>query len=60
MDGVLVLDPGLAEPRFAYQDRRIWLLPIDPGSERPLFIGQMISAVGLFDEHSGWEIIDLA
>jgi hypothetical protein len=59
MDGVLVLDPGLAEPRFVYQDRHIWLLPINPGDEGPPSIGHMISAVGLYNKDRGWELIDL-
>ena len=59
MDGVLVLDPGLSEPRFVHQDRHIWLLPIDPGDERPPSIGQMISAVGTFGDDRGWEIVEL-
>jgi hypothetical protein len=59
MDGVLILDPGLAEPRFVHRTRHIWLLPIDPGSERPPSIGHMISGVGLYAQIRGWEVIDL-
>lgn len=59
MDGVLVLDPGLSVPRFIHQYRRIWLLPIDPGSEHPPSIGHMISAVGIYEEDRGWELVDL-
>jgi hypothetical protein len=59
MDGVLVLDPGLAEPRFFHQDRHIWLLSIDPGRERPPSIGHMIMAVGTCDEDHGWELVKL-
>jgi hypothetical protein len=56
MDGVLVLDPALSEPRFVFQARLIWLLPVDPGSEGPPSIGHLISAVGIYEEDRGWEI----
>jgi hypothetical protein len=60
MDGVLVLDPRLAEPGFFYQYRHIWLLPIDPGSERPPSIDHMITAVGTYEGHRDWEFTDLS
>jgi hypothetical protein len=59
MDGVLVLDPGLAESRFVYQERHIWLYPVDPGCDRPPSIGHMLSAVGVLRDDGRWEIIDL-
>lgn len=59
MDGVLVLDPGLSEPRFSLQDRHIWLLAVDPGSERPPAIGHMVLAVGIWEE-GGWQLTDLS
>jgi hypothetical protein len=59
MDGVLVLDPALADPRFAHQDRHIWLFPIDPSSEGPPSIGHMLVAAGVRHDDGRWEIIDL-
>jgi hypothetical protein len=59
MDGVLIFDPALSEPRFAYQERQTWLFPVDPGCDRLPSIGHMLSAVGVLREDGGWEIIEL-
>ena len=56
MDGVLVLEPGLAVPPFVFQEHHIWLLPIDPGSEGPPAIGHMIAAVGTYEKGTGWNL----
>lgn len=58
MDGVLVIDADLSVPGFEYQDRHIWLLPADPGSDRPPSIGHMVIAVGIW-EKGAWQITDL-
>jgi len=59
MDGVLVFDPALAEPRFARQYRHIWLASVEPGCDRPPSIGHMLTAVGVRQVNGAWDIIDL-
>jgi hypothetical protein len=59
MDGLLVLDLGLSDSPFDHQDRHIWLLAVDPGSERPPSIGHMVLAVGIW-EGGGWQLTDLS
>ena len=55
MDGVLVLDPDLAEPPFEFQERHIWLIPVDPATDRPPFISPIVTAVGIWDAEA-WEM----
>jgi hypothetical protein len=59
MDGVLVIQTALSVPPFVHQERHIWLLPIDPGSERPPWIEHMISTVGIYEAVRGWTWSDI-
>ncbi len=56
MDGVLILDPGLAETPFQHEDERIWRSPGDAGFPDP--IGQMILGVAVFENGGWYEIAD--
>jgi hypothetical protein len=58
MDGVLVLDPGEAEPPFEHQEAHIWLMAAPAGAS--ISIGAMIVAIGVWNDSSDeWDIVDL-
>jgi len=55
MDGVLVIDPGLAEALFAYVEGHIWLMnsPLIP-----VAIDGAIVAIATCSQAVGWSTID--
>ena len=57
MDGVLVIDPALAETPFEPQEGHIWLMPVERGARAP-YIGHMVIAIGVWSA-GRWRITDL-
>lgn len=53
MDGVLAIDLALADRRFQFHERHIWLIPAAPGTDRPPFISPIVKAVGIWDAGAG-------
>ncbi len=53
MDGVLVIDPGLADTPFEPMDGHIWLMEVSWGSRAP--IEGMIVAVGVWEDGE-WQV----
>jgi hypothetical protein len=53
MDGVLVIDPGLADAPFEPMDGHIWLMEVSWGSRAP--IEGMIVAVGVWEDGE-WQV----
>lgn len=56
MDGVLAIDPGLADSPFQLMDGHIWLMDASPGS--PTSIDGMIVAVGVWEDGE-WRVDEL-
>jgi hypothetical protein len=55
MDGVLVIDPGLAEAPFAYVEGRIWLIE---SPLMPVAMDGAIVAIATWSQATGWTTVD--